>query len=113
MGTEFEVTGIESDQDNYTPYPVRLVCSTKGGGGTEKLVVWGKNNQMANVERIRQAPITLHDSFSVEMVGSLRREPGVHNWYLSDPGRDASSDFLTNPRTFALPTRHLRRIASG
>ena len=55
MGTEFEVTGIESDQDNYTPYPIRLVCSTKGGGGTEKLVVWGKDNQMANVERIRQA----------------------------------------------------------
>ena len=62
MGAEFEVTGIESDQDNYLPYSVRLVCSTKGGGGTDKLgggtdklVVWGKDNQMANVERIRQA----------------------------------------------------------
>ena len=55
----FEVIAIESDSDGHDPYPLRVVCLTKQQG---KLVVWGAEGKMDNIQRIREAtlPCTVH-----------------------------------------------------
>ena len=55
MGTEFRITAIESDSDNRPPYDTRLVCVADDE--QKRLVIWGQEDQMANVEAVRRATL--------------------------------------------------------
>ena len=82
--TVFEVTGVDSDEQNYVPYPVRLVCSTSRGGGT-KLIVWGAPDQMENVDCVREATKPCYVTCDWTHPPDYARNRGEVAWV--EPGR--------------------------